>query len=414
MRRRKQPLTALEVSRAKEPGYYGDGGGLWLQISAFETKSWVFRFKSPVTGKAREMGLGDVRTYSLAEARQRATEARRCVDEGRDPIEERKLSRQQTLNEASRVKTFKECAQGYIEAHSAGWKNEKHIHQWKSTLETYAYPVCGDLPVSMIDTAHVLGIVEPIWSVKNETASRLRGRLEAILSWAKVRGYRTGDNPAEWKGHLENLLARPSKVAKVTNQPALPFSLLPTFMQHLKSMNGIAPRALELAILAAARSGEIRGAEWKEIDLDAGVWTIPAARMKAEKEHRIPLSSSAVGILKMLPRFQGTDLLFPSNSNQPLSDATLSAVIRRMHAVEQEAGRPGYLDPSSNRLCVPHGFRSSFRDWAGETTAFPREVIEHALAHQLKDKAEAAYARGTLFDKRRMLMDAWAEYLNQR
>lgn len=404
-------LSALEVSKAKTPGYYGDGGGLWLQISAFGTKSWVFRFKSPLTGKPREMGLGDIRTYSLAEARQRATQARQLVNDGRDPIEERKQARRQTKEEASRIKTFRECASAYIEAHSPGWKNDKHQQQWKATLETYAYPVLGEHPVSSVDTALILKVLEPIWAKKNETASRLRGRLESVLSWAKVRGYRIGDNPATWKGHLENLLARPSKVAKVTNQPALPFAQGPKFMKHLRTMNGLAPRALELTILTAARSGEIRGAEWREFDLEAKVWTIPAGRMKADKEHRIPLSDAAQELLKALPRIADSDLLFPGTNNQPLSDATLNAVIRRMHASEQRADEDGYLDPSSGRVCVPHGFRSSFRDWAGETTAFPREVIEHALAHQLKDKAEAAYARGTLFDKRRALMDAWALYL---
>lgn len=413
MRRRKQPLTALEVSRAKDPGYYGDGGGLWLQISVYGTKSWVFRFKSPLTGRPREMGLGDIRTYSLADARLRAIEARRLVDDGRDPIEERKQSRRQVLEDASRVKTFKECAVAYIDAHSAGWKNDKHQQQWKSTLETYAYPVFGDHPISSIGTAQILEILEPIWAKKNETASRLRGRLESVLSWAKVRGYRTGDNPAVWKGHLENLLARPSKVAKVTNQPALPFAQIPKFMEHLRTMHGLAPRALELTILTAARSGEIRGAEWREFDFEAKVWTIPSGRMKAEKEHRIPLSDAAMDLLKGLPRLAGSDLLFPGNNNQPLSDATLNAVIRRMHASKLKTNESGYIDPSSDRVCVPHGFRSSFRDWAGETTSFPREVIEHALAHQLKDKAEAAYARGTLFDKRRLLMDAWALYLSQ-
>lgn len=404
-------MTALEVSKAKEPGYYGDGGGLWLQISTYGTKSWVFRFKSPVTGKAREMGLGDLRTYSLADARVNATEARRMVHEGHDPIEERKQSRQQIQEDAARVRTFTDCAQAYIDSHSAGWRNEKHAQQWKSTLETYAHPVFGDRSIAVIDTAHILAVLEPIWTSKNETASRLRGRLEAILSWAKVRGYREGDNPAVWKGHLENLLARPSKVAKITNQPALPFPQVPAFIKHLRTMNGTAARALELTILTAARSGEMRGAEWREFDLDTRVWTIPPRRMKAEKEHRIPLSEAAIDLLRGLPLFKETDLLFPGSNNKPFSDATLNAVIRRMQGAALKVGGSGYIDPSSNRVAVPHGFRSSFRDWAGETTAFPREVIEHALAHQLKNKAEAAYARGTLFEKRRSLMESWATFI---
>ena len=411
MATRANQLTALTVTKASQPGYYGDGGGLWLQISTYGTKSWVFRFKSPITGKAREMGLGSIATYSLAEARLKAQEARKIVAEGRDPVEERKLAKALLRQESTHKKTFEDCAAAYIEAHRAGWKNEKHLQQWKATLENYAYPIFGALPVARIDTDLVLQALEPIWTTKNETASRLRGRLENILDWAKVRELREGENPARWKGHLENLLASPSKVAKVSNQPALPFRRIGEFMMHLRTMPGLAARALEFGIFTAARSGEIRGAEWKEIDLDSKVWIIPGARMKAEKEHRIPLSIDAVTLLKSLPRSESSRFVFSVNEEKPLSDATLSAVIKRMHKFETDAGRSGYIDPSLSRVCVPHGFRSSFRDWAGETTAFPREVIEHALAHQLKDKAEAAYARGTLFDKRRSLMAEWADFV---
>jgi integrase len=387
-------LSALKVTKGTKPGYYGDGGGLWLQISKTGTKSWVFRFKSPVTGKAREMGLGALDTYTLAEARSRATETRQQVDSGRDPIAERETLRQQTKLAAALVMTFDQCATAYIEAHRAGWKNPKHTKQWESTLATYAGPVVGSFPVSAVDTPLVLKILEPIWTTKNETASRLRGRIESVLDWATVRGYRTGDNPARWKGHLDSLLPAPAKVQKTEHHAALPHEHIGTFMADLKTRKGIAAMALQFAILTACRSGEVRGAQWDEINLPMKVWTIPANRMKAGKEHRIPLSDAAITILLATPRMADNPLVFPAPRGGVLSDMTLTAVLRRMEHCD---------------LTV-HGFRSTFRDWAGETTAFPREVIEHALAHQLKDKAEAAYARGTLFDKRRLLMDAWAKY----
>lgn len=387
-------LTALAVKKTSTPGYYGDGGGLWLQISKTGTKSWIFRFTSPITKKAREMGLGSVDTYSLAEARIRAKKARQTVDEGLDPIAEREAEKQKVQVAAAMTMTFAQCAAAYIEAHEAGWKNLKHAAQWKSTLATYANPEIGNLSVAVVDTAWILKILEPIWKTKNETANRLRGRLEAVLDWATVRGYRAGNNPARWKGHLDTLLPAPSKIQKVIHHAALPYKDIGQFMLNLKAKDGIAALALQFTILTAARSGEVRGATWDEIDFENRTWTIPANRMKAGKEHRIPLSDSALSILQVIPRMIDNPLVFPAPRGGLLSDMAMTAVLRRMERGD---------------LTV-HGFRSTFRDWAGETTAYPREVIEHALAHQLKDKAEAAYARGTLFAKRKQLMDAWATF----
>lgn len=387
-------LSALAVSKASDPGYYGDGGGLLLQVSQAGAKSWVFRFKSPLTGKPREMGLGPLSTYSLAEARMRARDARQAVDAGRDPIAEREAERQRNKLEAAKAMTFDQCAAAYIEAHRAGWKNPKHAAQWAATLATYAGPVIGALPVASVDMPLVLRILEPIWTTKNETASRLRGRIESVLDWATVRGFRTGDNPARWKGHLDKVLPAPGKVQKVEHHAALPYQQAGAFMAELRKREGMAARALEFAILTACRSGEVRGATWQEIDLAARIWVIPGERMKAGKEHRVPLSDAAVSLLEALPRLEGSDAVFFAPRGGALTDMALTAVLRRMERGDLTA----------------HGFRSTFRDWAGETTAFPREVIEHALAHQLKDKAEAAYQRGDLLAKRARLMQAWAEH----
>lgn len=304
---------------------------------------------------------------------------------------------------------FKQAAEKYIEANEAGWKNPKHAAQWTSTLEKYAYPIIGNLQVAHIETPHVVSVLEPIWNTKTETASRLRGRIESVLDWAKVRGYRNGENPARWKGHLDHILPARAKVQKVKHHPALDYHDMSAFMMALKTIDGMGARALEFAILTATRSGEVRGATWNEIDLDEEVWIIPSERMKAEREHRIPLSPAALTLLNDLPRILGTDLIFPSSKNTALSDMTLTATIRRMDEVSIREGGRGWKDKSNN-VVTAHGFRSTFRDWAGETTAHPREVIEHALAHQLKDKAEAAYQRGDLLLKRRMLMTDWAKY----
>lgn len=318
---------------------------------------------------------------------------RRQVRRGVDPIEERARSRKSD-RAAVDATTFIRCAEGYIDAHRSGWKSAKHAAQWSATLQTYAFPTFGDRPVAEIDTKAVLAVLRPIWTSKTETASRLRGRIESVLDWARVQGFREGDNPARWRGHLDKLLPARRKVQAVKHHEALPYNDMVVFIRDLRSRSGIGARALEFAILCASRSGEVRGATWDEVDLAARTWTIPANRMKAGKEHRIPLSKPAVDLLASLPRIRGESSLFPAPRGGELSDMALTAVLKRM-------GHVGLTQ---------HGFRSTFRDWAGETTAHPREVIEHALAHQLRDKAEAAYQRGDLLSKRKQLMEDWGAY----
>ncbi|WP_426111318.1 tyrosine-type recombinase/integrase [Massilia sp. PWRC2] len=389
-------LSAILVAKLSSPGYYGDGDGLWLQIATGGSKSWVFRFT--LAGKRREMGLGGLSAVSLAIARERASQCRLLLSEGRDPIVERNAARTSDALHRARLKTFDQCAAAYISAHRGSWKSAKHAAQWETSLANYASPVFGALPVSDVDIDLVVRVLRPIWDTKTETAVRLRGRIESILDWATVSKYRTGDNPARWRGHLENLLADPNKIAPVVNFPALPWREVSSFMTQLHAREGVAARAVELAILTACRSGEVRGAAWDEIDLQAQVWTVPAARMKAGKEHRIPLSTQAITLLQQMPR-EGA-FVFPGRSaGTILSDMSLTAVLRRM-------GRGDI---------TVHGFRSTFRDWCAEAVgnAFAREVCEHALAHSLPNKVEAAYRRGDLFDKRVPLMQAWADYCNQ-
>lgn len=389
-------LNAMKVAaivRAAKPGYTGDGGGLYLTISKFGTPSWVFRFRTD--GRLREAGLGSLDTWSLAEARERARSFRQMRGEGKDPIEERRAARQKLKVEAAKAITFRAAAEAYIAVHSAGWRNEKHSAQWPATLTAYVYPVFGDLPVAAIDTALVMKAVEPIWTAKPETASRVRGRIESVLDWATTRGYRQGENPARWKGHLQNLLPRRSKVARVEHHAALPYPEIAGLMDELRRQEGIAARALEFAILTAARTGEVIGARWEEINLSERLWTVPGERMKAGREHRVPLSDRAVEIVEEMKAIRQGDYVFPGQrAGKPLSDMALLMLLRRM-------GR-GEL--------TTHGFRSTFRDWAAERTGFPAEVAEMALAHTVSDKVEAAYRRGDLFQKRRQLADAWAGF----
>lgn len=390
-------LTARQVETASKPGRYADGNGLYLQIARTGTKSWLFRYM--LNGTARAMGLGPVTLVSLAEARDLAIDAKRALLAGKDPIEARKEDRQAAKLHAAKAITFKEAAEKYIEAHKAGWKNAKHAGQWTSTLETYAYPVFGDLSVAAIDTGLVLKVIEPIWQTKTETASRVRSRIENILDWATVRGFREGENPARWRGHLEKSLPARSKVRKVRHHAALPYGEVGSFMRELRRREAIAARALEFAILTACRSGEALKAEWSEIDLDKAVWTIPADRMKADREHRVPLSGRAVEILeRMGDDFGRKGFVFPGQKpGKPLSGMAFSMILRRMDRTDITA----------------HGFRSTFRDWASEQTAYPREVAEMALAHSIPDKVEAAYRRGDLFEKRRRLMDDWAKHCDR-
>jgi len=351
------------------------------------SRAWVFRYAWQ--GRRREMGLGPLDTVSLAEARDKARDARQTVRDGKDPITVRE-------ERDATAPTFAEAAAAYVEAHRAGWRNVKHAAQWESTLAAYAEPFIGSRSVDSIATEDVLEILTPLWTTKPETAARLRGRIERVLDWCRVRGYRHGDNPARWRGHLAALLPPRSRVRTVRHHRALPWSGAPAFMRDLKQRDGMAARALEFLILTAARSGEVRGARWSEVDVGTATWTVPAERMKAGREHRVPLSPRAMELLQALPTFEGTDLIFPSVRGGPLSDMSLSAVTRRMK-----------VD------AVPHGFRSSFRDWAAESTAYPREVAEAALAHTIPDEVEAAYRRSDLFGKRRKLMAEWAAFLDR-
>jgi integrase len=409
MPRTAKELSALEVSRLKRAGYHFAGGvpGLILQVTEGGGRTWILR--AMVGGKRRDIGLGGYPSVTLAGAKEAARAAREKIRNGIDPVEERLAARSALMAARASSITFEDAAKKYIAAKEAGWKNAKHAAQWTATLEKYVYPSIGKIQVSAIETSHIVGILEPIWTTKAETAGRLRGRIEAVLDWAKARGYRKGENPAQWKGHLSVILPAASKVKRVKHHSALDYRRTGAFLAALKSVDGIGARALEFAILTAARSGEVRGARWSEIDEPAKVWIVPAERMKADKEHRVPLSDAAIALLTAMPRLHCSEYIFPSAKGEVLSDMTLTAVIRRMHQSQVDEGEPGWCD-NSGKIITAHGFRSTFRDWAGETTGHPREVIEHALAHQLADKAEASYARGTLFDKRRRLMRDWAEF----
>jgi len=393
MARKLNRLTAVEVRANDKKGMYHDGGGLYLQVSSSGTKSWIFRFT--LNGRAREMGLGPVHTIPLGDARKRAAECRRMRLDGIDPIEARSEHRSWKKLEAAMGMTFDACAAAYLDAHKDGWRNAKHREQWRNTLSSYAGPVFGSLPVQAVDLTLVMKALEPIWKAKPETASRLRGRIEAVLDWATVRGYRKGENPARWRGHLDKLLPARAKIQKVEHHPALPYSEIADFMAPLRSQEGIAARALEFLIVTAARTGEIIGARWDEVDLNEKVWVVPGARMKASREHRVPLSGPALAVLKQMNEIRESDFVFPGGKKgKPLSNMAMLAVLKRM----------GRNDLTS------HGFRSTFRDWAAERTNFPREVVEMALAHTIENKVEAAYRRGDLFQKRRQLMEAWARF----
>jgi len=407
-------LSAVHL-RSNDPGLRSDGGGLYLRVAANGGKFWVFRFM--LHGKAREMGLGALHALSLADARIKAADCRKMLTDGIDPIVARDAHAAKKQLEAARAKTFKQCAEAYIDAHKAAWRNEKHTWQWENTLERFVYPIFGDTSVQDIDVALVTKALEPIWTTKTETATRVRGRIEVILDWATAREYRRGENPARWRGHLENLLARPSKLQKVKHHPALPYDQIGDFMEALKLQEGEAPLALAFAILTATRTGEVIKATWKEFDLKKKIWTIPANHTKAGREHRIPLSETTIRILKEIQNCQeligqkketGDSWVFIGKKlGRPLSNMAMLMLVRRMN----EGDKPKWTDPrQDNKPVVPHGFRSTFRDWAAEHTHFAREVAEIALAHISGDEVELSYRRSDLFDKRRQLMDAWARY----
>jgi integrase len=404
MARKLEKLSPAAVKNAKVPGMYGDGGGLWLHVgpNAYDEKgqptktgkSWIFRFM--LDGKAREMGLGPLHTIGLSEARDLAQACRKKLLEGVDPVEQKQAARKARQLEAAKAITFKACAAKYIAANKAGWRNGKHAAQWENTLTTYVYPTIGALSVSEIDTGHVTRVLEPIWTVKPETASRVRGRIELVLSYATTHGWRIGENPARWRGHLSNVLAKKSKVAKVKHHAALAWREAGAFMKALAAEQGTAALAFRFAILTAARTGEVIGARWSEIDMQHAVWTIPEERMKAGLEHRVPLSADALALLRAAEklRVDGADFVFPGGKkDKPLSNMAFLMLLRRM-------GREDITG---------HGFRSCFRDWAAETGQ-PADIAEAALAHAVGDKTVAAYQRGDLLDRRRKLMDAWAAW----
>ena len=393
MGKKAEALGALQVSRLTEPGLHAVGGvaGLALQVAPGGSRSWVLRYR--IGDKRRDMGLGGYPDVTLAGAHKKAREAREKLDAGIDPVEAKHSAKSALQAAVLASLTFEECAAKYIAMKSPEWKNAKHAQQWNNTLAQHAFPIIGKLMVRDVELPQIKAVLEPIWSTTNETASRLRGRIETVLDWATVSGYRTGLNPARWRGHLDKVLTAPAKTTKRGHHEAIPVGDLGAFMVKLRAADGMGALALEFTILTAARSGEVRGATWAEIDTDAAVWIVPADRMKAGKEHRVPLSDAALSLLAGLPCMAGTELLFPAPRGGLLSDMTLTAVMRRM-----------------GLQAVPHGFRSTFRDWCSERTSYPRDVAEMALAHAIGDKVEAAYRRGDLFDKRQRMMAEWAAF----
>jgi integrase len=394
-------LAAIRISKASGPAVLHDGGGLYLRVSAGGAKSWVFRFQ--IGGKRRDMGLGAYPDLTLADARSKAAEHRKQRNDGIDPLDAKDAQRAAQRLIATKGRTFRECAVEYIAKHRSGWRSAKHLYQWERSLESYAYPTIGDLPVSAIDTGLVVRVLDLIWSEKPETGSRLRGRIEAVLDSAIVQGFRQGPNPAQWKGNLAHILPRRGKLHKVEHYPALPFGELPAFLPALRSREGVAALALEFLIFTAARPGEVTGATWDEIDLDAKVWTVPADRTKAQREHRKPLTEPALALLKatqplLLPLDEKLRVhapIFPGRRRaRPLM---ANSMLKLLHSM----GR--------NDITA-HGFRSTFRDWVSERTGFAGEIAEMQLAHAIESKTESAYRRGDLLDRRRELMNAWARF----
>ena len=428
MSKRARELSALAVSNIKADGLHAVGGvpGLCLQIIG-ESRSWILRIavgtrinrKGKTVTRRRDMGLGPYPEVSLAEARHLALVSRAKLREGIDPLEERQRRKAGVKLAAAKTKTYRECAEAWIETNRAGWV-AAYTAGLENSMARYAYPIIGGLSVASVDTGLVLEVLQqpvavkdrtaPLWEAKPTVATLLRARMESILDFAKIRGFREGDNPADWKT-LKHVLPSKNKIHEEENHPALPYAEIGSFMIELRKREGLVARALEFAVLTAARSKEVRGATWDEIDFAARVWTIPAARMKKKREHSVPLPDAAVKLLEDLPRREGDNHIFPAARAVMLPDTAFLKLLGRMHEERKKVVGAGWTDPKlNNRVVTSHGFRSAFRDWAGETTSYPREVIEHALAHSLADKAEAAYQRGTLFEKRKGLMSDWARY----
>jgi integrase len=394
MPRKAAELSPLSISRLKEPGLWAVGGvaGLYLHVNARGARSWILRVV--VGDKRRDMGLGGYPDIGVADARQKAREARLKIEHGVDPILLRKQAKSELMALQATDKTFEQAAGEYIKIHADSWSNNKHRKQWESTLAAYAFPVVGKLSLRHIRQEHILKILEPIWATKTETATRVRGRMESILDWAKVKGLRSGENPAAWKGHLDHMLPAPTRLKKVEHLTAVPVREMPDFMIKLRQAAGTAAQALEFLILTAARSGEVRGITWQEVSLEDALWVVPAERMKMKREHRVPLSDRAVAILKSQPRIDENPLVFPAPRGSQMSDATMSAVLKRMG-----------ID------ATVHGFRSSFRDWCGDYTNYPRDLAEQCLAHGADDPVEAAYRRGDALERRREIMNEWSKFV---
>ncbi|WP_284085061.1 tyrosine-type recombinase/integrase [Acinetobacter haemolyticus] len=419
MPKKSKELSALSVARIKKTGRYHVGGvdGLCLNVEV-NSRVWILR---AIVGKRldkdgklkphrRDIGIGPYPEVSLAEARAKAAELKLQIRNGIDPIAHKQEQLEKLHNQKLRDKTFKECAKVVIANKTRELKNQKHIGQWSSTLETYIYPTLGDLTIGTITKVDIAKALQPIWIEKNETAKRIRGRIETIFDYVKAMGYFVGDNPAEWKGNLEPILGNLKQESRP--HPSLPYEQVSEFIQHLRQKKGISPKALEFAIITACRSGEVFGAKWQEIDFKNNVWIIPKERMKAEKEHRVPLSQESIALLKSIQEYtQPQDFIFPApRSGAMLSDMSLTTLIKRMHKQKQQENGLGYIDPKQNRVITTHGFRSTFRDWSADKTDYPREVCEHVLAHKLPDEVEAAYLRGAYLEKRKGLMSDWASY----
>ena len=419
MPKKSKELSALSVAKIKKTGRHTVGGvdGLCLNIEG-NSRVWILR---AVVGKRldkdgklkphrRDIGIGPYPEISLAEARAKATELRLQIRSGIDPIAHKQEQLEKLYLQKLRDKTFVECAKVVIANKARELKNEKHIGQWTSTLETYIYPTLGDISIGTITKVDIAEVLRSIWIEKNETAKRIRGRIETIFDYAKAMGYFEGDNPAEWKGNLEPILGNLKQ--KSRPHPSLPYEQVSEFIQDLRQKKGISPKALEFAILTACRSGEIFGAKWQEIDFKNKVWIIPKERMKADKEHRVPLSEQAIELLKSIQTdIEPQSYIFPApRTGSMLSDMSLTTLIKRMHEQKLKENSLGYIDPKQNRIITTHGFRSTFRDWSADKTDYPREVCEHVLAHKLPDEVEAAYLRSAYLEKRKGLMADWSRY----
>lgn len=412
MPKQARELKALEVKRLSNPGRHPVGGvaGLYLNISPTGAKSWILR--TVVRDKRRHIGLGPLADVTLAEARDLARETRKKVLNGIDPVEEKNDARAAAKAENRQGMIFQDAFERYfVEKLESELRNPKHRAQWRSTLTTYAYPIIGSIPLQEISVDHLLSVLTPVWTEKTETASRVRQRIERVLDWATAMGHRSGSNPAAWKGNLQQLLPAPTKIKSVVNHPAVAIEDISRWFSTLRTREGIAARALMFLALNASRSQEIRKANWDEISFETATWTIPAEHMKMKVAHRVPLSALAVNILKDMPRFSGCALIFPSPRNGEMSDATLSAVMRRMQRADRDNGGKGFIDPVSKRAAVPHGLRSTFRDWAAERTEHPREMAEIALAHEMGSEVERAYRRGDMLERRRRMMQDWADFV---